>query len=182
MIKKLSIRDLTYSGLFAALIIVLGYVSVPLPFSPVPVTGQSLAIMLAGSILTTRQASYSVLTFLFLGIIGVPVFAGGTAGIGVVLGPRGGYLIGFLAGAIVISLLKGTGKQLSLLAIANVVGGIVVIYALGVTWLSVVTGMGLTQAIAAGALPFIPGDIAKVVIATPLALIINQRVGKMVTA
>lgn len=182
MFKKLSIRDLTYSGLFAALIIVLGYVSVPLPFSPVPVTGQSLAIMLAGSILTTRQASLSVLTFLFLGIVGVPVFAGGTAGIGVILGPRGGYLIGFLAGAIVISLLKGKGNRLSLLAVTNVVGGIVVIYTFGVIWLSVVTGMGLNEAFVAGALPFIPGDIAKVVIATPLALVINERVGKMVTA
>ncbi|SET59952.1 biotin transport system substrate-specific component [Natronincola peptidivorans] len=182
MSKKITIKDLTYSSLFAALIIVLGFVSIPLPFSPVPVTGQTLAIMLAGCILTKRQAIFSVLTFLFLGIIGLPVFAGGIGGIGVVFGPRGGYLIGFLVGVMVISLLKGKGTKLSLLALANVVGGIIVVYAIGVIWLSVVAGIGLNEAIVAGALPFIPGDIAKVVVATPLALVINERVGKLVTA
>lgn len=181
MSKKLSIKDITYSSIFAALIIVLSYVSVPLPFSPVPVTGQSLAIMLAGSILTTRQASLSVLTFLFLGIVGVPVFAGGTAGIGAILGPRGGYLIGFLVGVIVISLLKGKVNKLSRLSIANTIGGIVVVYTFGVIWLSVVTGMELNQAFATGALPFIPGDIIKVVIATPLALAINERISTVIT-
>lgn len=180
--SKYNVRDLTYAGLFTAIIVVLSYVSIPLPFSPVPVTGQSLAIMLAGSILTRRQATLSVLTFLFLGIIGVPVFAGGTSGIRVLLGPTGGFLIGFLASVITISLLKGNGNRLISLAIANTLGGIVILYSFGVVWLSISTGIQLSQAFLSGALPFIPGDIIKVIIATPLSLMINQKVKALITA
>ena len=171
--KKLN--DLMYAGLFAALTAVLGLVSIPLPFSPVPISGQSLAIMLAGSVLTVRQAGLSLLTFLLVGAIGVPVFAGGTGGLGIVFGPRGGYLLGFMLGAMAISALKGSGYQVWRLAIANVVGGIGVVYVLGVVWLSVVTGMGLQKAFLAGALPFIPGDLLKVFIASVVGAALNKQ-------
>ncbi len=175
MHNKSELTGFIYSALFAALIAVLGLVSIPIPISPVPITGQSLAIMLAGTILTPRQAGYSVLTFLLLGAVGVPVFAGMTGGIGIIVGPRGGYLIGYLVGAIVIALLKGNNHTIWRLALANVTGGIVVVYLLGVLWLSYVTGMGLEKAVMVGALPYIPGDLFKAFIATIVAASIAKR-------
>ncbi len=171
--KKLN--DLMYAGLFAALTAVLGLVSIPLPFSPVPISGQSLAIMLAGSVLSVRQAGLSILTFLLVGAVGVPVFAGGTGGLGIVFGPRGGYLLGFLLGAMVISALKGSSNNVWRLALANIVGGIGVVYLLGVAWLSLVTGMGLQKAFLAGALPFLPGDFFKVFIASVVGVALNKQ-------
>ena len=164
-----------YAGFFAALIAVLGYVVIPLPFSPVPITGQTLAVMLAGSVLTPLQAGLSVLTFIFIGAVGLPVFSGGAAGIGVIVGTKGGYLLGFLIGAIIISLIKGKGNSLPRMIFACITGGILIVYILGVPWLSYITGMGINKAITVGALPFIPGDILKAIIAGFIAKKINAH-------
>jgi biotin transport system substrate-specific component len=178
MSRRNNVTDFVYAALFAALIAVLGLVAIPLPISPVPVTGQSLAIMLAGSILTVRQAAYSVLTFLLLGAVGVPVFAGMTGGIGIIVGPRGGYLLGFLAGAIVIALLKGQSNNKWRLALVNVLGGIIIVYTFGVLWLGFVTGMGLEKAFTVGALPYIPGDLFKAFVATVVGAAVNRQLQK----
>lgn len=167
-----------YPAMFAALTAVLGLISIPLPFSPVPVSGQSLGIMLAGSILTARQAGLSVLTFVLIGAVGVPVFSGLTGGLGVVIGPRGGYYLGFLVGSIVIALLKGKNNPWRL-ALANLIGGIGVVYLFGVSWLSFVTGMSLEKALMAGAIPFIPGDLFKVFAATFIGAAINKRLHRL---
>lgn len=181
--RTFALTDFIYAALFAAVTAVLGWIAIPLPFSPVPVTGQSLAIMLAGSILTPRQAALSITIFLMIGLAGVPVFAGGTSGFGVLAGPRGGYLIGWLVGAVTIALLKGQSPSVRRLAAANLIGGIVIIYTTGVLWLNAVTGVGLQKALMMGALPFIPGDLFKVCIAVPTAMAINrQRSFKRVTA
>lgn len=169
------LHDAVYAGLFAALTAVLGLISIPLPISPVPISGQSLAIMLAGSILTTRQAAYSVLTFLLVGAAGLPVISGGNGGLGVIVGPRGGYLIGFLVGVIVISLVKGSSSNIWRLALANITGGIIVVYIMGVLWLSIITGIDLSKALIAGVLPFIPGDLCKVLVASVIGNAVNRR-------
>lgn len=179
MHSRNKLNGFIYSALFAALIAVLGLISIPLPISPVPVTGQSLAIMLAGSILTVRQAGFSVLTFLLLGAVGLPVFAGLTGGIGILVGPRGGYLIGFLVGAIVIALLKGNRNTTWRLALANITGGIIIVYFFGALWLNLVTGMGLEKAITVGVLPYIPGDLFKAFIATVVATAVNKQLPKL---
>jgi len=168
----LSTRDLSYSALFAALISILSYVSIPLPFSPVPITGQSLAVILAGIVLTTQQAGLSLLIFLLLGSVGVPVFASGKAGIGVLAGPTGGYLIGYLLGAITISLLidhflKDKDNYL-LVFIYSFIGGVIVVHLPGVFWLSHVSEISVTKAFMVGSLPFVPGDIFKLIIANLL--------------
>lgn len=173
--------DCIYAAMFAALIAVLGLLSIPLPFSPVPVSGQSLGIMLAGSILSAKQAAFSVLTFVLIGAAGVPVFSGLTGGIGVVIGPRGGYYLGFLVGAIVIALLRGQSSNPWRLALANLIGGIGVVYLFGAGWLSFVTGMGLEKAVMAGVLPFIPGDLFKVFAASFIGTAINKRMRKPIS-
>ncbi|MDF2502439.1 MAG: BioY protein [Anaerosporomusa subterranea] len=178
MSERSKVTDFVYAAMFAALTAVLGLISIPLPFSPVPVSGQSLGIMLAGSILTVKQAAFSVLTFVLIGAVGVPVFSGLTGGLGILIGPRGGYYLGFLVGAIVIALLRGQSSNPWRLALANLIGGIGVVYLFGVAWLSVVTGMSLEKAVMAGALPFIPGDLFKVFAASAIGTAINKRLHK----
>ncbi|GAB6099893.1 biotin transporter BioY [Halanaerocella petrolearia] len=175
MFKKLTTQDMVYSAVFAALISVLSYVSIPIPFSPVPVTGQSLAVMLAGAILATRQAGLSMVIFLLLGAIGVPVFSQGRAGIGVFMGPSGGYLVGYLVGAVVISLIVQNKKSYLRIGLANVIGGIVVVHLLGIIWLNIITDMGLQKAFMSGSVPFIPGDLLKAVIAAIISVPIMKR-------
>lgn len=173
MSKNLGIRDMLYAALFASLISVLGYIIIPI--GPVPITGQTLAVMLAGCVLTPLQAGLSVLIFILLGAFGVPVFSGGAAGIGVIFGTKGGYLLGFLIGAIVISFIKGKENSILRMIFACILGGIIIVYVLGVLWLSHITGMGINKAITVGALPFIPGDLLKAIAAGFIAKKINAQ-------
>lgn len=135
-----------YSALFATIIGVSSYIIIPLPISPVPITAQSLAVMLAGCVLTPIQVVLSMITFLLMGIIGIPVFSGGTAGFGIIVGKTGGYLIGFLVGAIIISLLVHKNKSLVNMLIACFIGGIIVVHILGSAWLGQVTSIGIKKA------------------------------------
>lgn len=175
MFKKLKLRDLLFSALFSALISVLAYVSIPLPFSPVPITGQTFGVMLAGLLLSPLQAFMSVLTFLLLGAVGVPVFSQGRAGIGVLVGPSGGYLLGFLIGAVVISILCRNKNNILRMAVSAIIGGIIVVYLLGVPWLGYTTGMGIKEAVMGGALFYLPGDLIKVIVSVILAKKINAH-------
>jgi biotin transport system substrate-specific component len=161
--------DYTRMALFASLLCVSSYIIIPLPFSPVPVTAQSLAVMLAGSLLSPFHAFLTVLLFIFLGMIGLPVFAGGASGPGVLIGPTGGYLFGFLIGVVVISLIKGKKPGIIRYGIANLTGGVLTVYALGIPYLSQTTGMAIQQAFMVGGLPFLMGDLFKVMIAAGLA-------------
>ncbi|EJO5349167.1 biotin transporter BioY [Clostridium botulinum] len=176
MPKKLEIRDMIYSALFATIIAVSSYIIIPLPISPVPITAQTLAVMLAGCVLTPIQVAFSMGTFLLMGVIGIPVFSGGTSGIGVIAGKTGGYLIGFLIGSIIISLLVRKNKSLANMLIACFIGGIVVVHALGSAWLGQITSLGIKKAFLLGSLPFIPGDLIKAVI----AVFIGQKLSKSI--
>lgn len=167
--------DLIYAALLAALTAVLGFISITLPFSPVPISGSSLGIMITGSVLTVRQAGLSVLVYILIGAVGLPVFSGFSGGLGVVVGPRGGYYLGFLLGAMLIALLRGKVNNKWRMIVANLIGGILVVYFFGVLWLGFVTGMGVEKALVAGALPFIPGDIFKAVLASFIGLAVNRR-------
>ena len=176
MQNRFSVRDLSYISLFATLIAVSGYISIPLPFSTVPVTAQTLAVMLAGCLLPVGHAASSVLVFLLMGTVGLPVFSGGTAGLGIVLGKTGGYLIGFVAGAAVIAALKGRKPGFFRLLAVNAIGGIVVVYAFGVLWLNYVTGIGISKAIIFGAVPFLPGDIVKAAVAALVSAKLSKHI------
>ncbi len=173
--KTVSTKDMILAGMFAALIGVMGYVSVPIPISPVPISGQTLAIMLIGLMLTPKQAFYSVATWMLVGIAGAPVFSGGRAGIGVLAGPSGGYIIGFLAGAVAISYLKGKDVSMAKMYMAAIVGGILVVYACGVPMMAFLLNMDAATALKAGALPFLIGDFIKVFIAVNLAYALRKR-------
>lgn len=141
--------------------------AIPLPFSPVPVTGQTLAVLLMGALLGSRRGSLCLLAYLAEGALGLPVFAGGTAGPARLIGPTGGYLVGFLAAAFLVGMLaeKGWDRRVGTTFLAMLLGN-VVIYAFGLPWLT--RFVGSEKALALGLLPFIPGDLAKLFLATML--------------
>jgi biotin transport system substrate-specific component len=143
-------------------------VAIPLPFSPVPVTGQTMAVLLVGALLGSRRGSLAVLVYIAQGLAGLPVFAGGAAGPARLLGPTGGYLVGFVLAAYLVGLLaeRGWDRRVGTTAAAMALGN-VVIYAVGALWLAVFVG-GLVPALTAGVLPFIPGDLVKIAAAALL--------------
>jgi biotin transport system substrate-specific component len=140
---------------------VLAQVSIYLPFSPVPITGQTLAVLLVGATLGSRRGTISQILYLFEGAIGLPVFAGGNSTLIYVLGPTGGYLIGFVFASFLMGWFSEHGwdrKKLTV-AIAAFLGNIV-IYIFGLTWLS--RFFPLKKILTIGFYPFITGDILKI--------------------
>jgi biotin transport system substrate-specific component len=154
-------------------------ISVPLPFTPVPVTGQTLGVLLTGALYGPRRGAAAVLLYLAEGLAGAPVFAGGRAGLPVLLGPTGGYLAGFVPAAAVAGWL-GTPRRPVWLRFGGILLATAVVYAVGVPWLAVVTGSPMPVAIANGLLPFLPGDTLKAAIAAgvaPAGALVLERFG-----
>lgn len=160
-------------AVFAALIIVLGTVVVPLP-GGVPITGQTLGVMLAGLILGPRIAPLSIALVLALAALGLPVLAGGRGGLGVFVGPTVGYMIGWIVGVVVIGLLIRTGRfTWWRTALAALVGGVAVVYAFGIPVQALVTGVPIDLT-ALSSLAFLPGDLIKVTAATLVAVALRR--------
>jgi biotin transport system substrate-specific component len=162
------VRNLARAALFAALTGGLAYVSFSIPFSPVPVTLQVLGVFLTGAFLGATWGGVAMVLYLLAGAIGLPVFAGGTAGVGSLVGPYGGYLWGFALGAAVVGTVVAGGLEppnphrVSLpRLVAALVAGAFVIYAAGALQLVLVAGLSASKAIATGVLVFVPGEILK---------------------
>jgi biotin transport system substrate-specific component len=174
-------RELVTAALMAALTAAGALIAIPI--TPVPVTLQVLFVLMAGLVLRPGAAVASMAVYISLGVAGLPVFSGGKAGLQTLLGPTGGYLMGFMAAALFVSLTAGPGSGRSGLgwrALA-VAAGIAAIYAVGVMWLATQTGMSVTKAFAVGALPFIPIDALKGVLAVAGAQAL-ERVGVLEAA
>ena len=167
--RFLTLKDMMLVSMFTAILVVLAYVAIPLPFSPVPVTGQTFGIMLLGLLLGKKRGVLSVLMLIALGMIGVPVFSGGRGGLSVLMGPTGGYIFSWILAVVVTDLLKRKFKGVAGFALAALLGSVAVVYAIGVPWLAASTGMTLQAAVVAGALPFLPGDLFKVFLAAVTA-------------
>lgn len=162
------VRNLARAALFAALTGGLAYVSFSIPFSPVPVTLQVLGVFLTGAFLGATWGGVAMVLYLLAGAIGLPVFAGGTAGVGSLLGPHGGYLWGFALGAVVVGAVAAGGfkppepGRVSVpRLVAALVAGALVVYAAGALQLVVVAGLSVPKAVATGVLVFVPGEILK---------------------
>ena len=138
-----------------------------IPLYPVPITGQTLVVLLIGMTFGARLGGITMAAYLFEGALGLPVFAGGASGIATLMGPTGGYLFGFLLASVVMGYLaeRGMGRT-AVSTVAAMIIGNCVIYVCGALWLSNFIGFG--QAIAAGVLPFLYGDTLKLIIAAGL--------------
>jgi biotin transport system substrate-specific component len=153
----------------AALTAVAAQVSIPVPGSPVPVTGQTFAVLITAAALGPARGLAAQGLYLAMGVVGLPVFAGAGHGPGVIFGASGGYLVGFLVAAVITGYGARHGadrspwRTLLLFALASAV-----IYLIGTAWLCLDTGMSIGEGISAGVTPFLPGDTVKALLAAGL--------------
>ena len=170
-------KDLAYVALFAAITAVLGLMpAIPVPAVPVPITAQTLGVMLAGAVLGAKRGFLALLLFLVLVAVGLPLLAGGRGGLAVFAGPSAGFLFAWPLGAFVTGLLtEALWRRFNLgwALVATLVGGIAVIYAIGIPVLAVVSGTSLATALT-GSLVFVPGDLVKAVIAAVVAVAVRR--------
>jgi len=167
MISSTELKMTVYSSLFVALIAVGAFIAIPM--GPVPIVLQNMFVLLAGLLLGPLWGLACVAVYLVIGLAGLPVFAGGTSGLGKLFGPTGGYLLGYLPCVLVTaSISKGLGKKPAFDILAMVTGSLIV-YAAGVPWLKAVTGMSLEKALMAGMVPFLIGDALKIIAAAFIA-------------
>lgn len=178
---KLSTRDLIITALFTSLTAVGGFISIPL--GPVPITLQTLFVVLSGLILGAKLGALSQITYVILGLIGIPIFSGGTGGLTTVLSPTFGFLISFIVAAYIIGKLTEKNKSLFKI-IYSVVLGSLVIYIIGVPYFYFIftsylgKNINFYTALKFSCIPFILGDIIKAAIAIILAIELLPRLSK----
>ncbi len=159
----MSAKRISLCSMGVVFLVIGSYLSIPLPFTRVPFTLQVFSLFLISLIFTPKESFFIVLSYLVLGLIGFPVFAGGRGGIDVLLGPTGGYLWGFLVSAPLISLISKNNKNI--IKILGMILGLIIIYALGSVWLMNFMKISYHKALVLGVFPFIPFDLLKGVLA-----------------
>jgi biotin transport system substrate-specific component len=167
MTDSSQLRMMVYASLFAALTAVGAYIAIPI--GPVPIVLQNLFVILTGLMLGSKWGLASVAVYLLAGICGLPVFAGGTGGIGRIIGPTGGYLLGYLPAVFAVGWITEKMPPKIIGSVLAMVIGTLIVYACGVPWLKLVTGMPLSKALAVGMYPFLVGDALKIAAAIPIA-------------
>lgn len=167
---RLKARDLTASTVFAVLTSLGGWILIPLPITPVPFTLQVFFVLLSGAILGARLGAFAQMIYLLFGLVGLPVFAGGESGPGVLVGPTGGYLFGFVVAAYVTGKITQTKRSTCLAwMIFATLSGLFPIYLLGEIGLWMWLRSSVAIQLMVGVIPFLPGDIIKAIVAAYIA-------------
>lgn len=162
------LRDLTLIILGSLFVAALAQIEIPLPFTPVPITGQTLGVLLVGAALGSKRGAASLTLYLAEGAIGLPFFAGGAHGLSVLTGATAGYLVGFIGAAYVIGQLAERGLERNArTSLIPFLIGTVIIYICGVTWLAVALE-SFSKAITFGLIPFLVGDVIKLLAAAAI--------------
>jgi biotin transport system substrate-specific component len=173
----MSTRDMVFVALFAALTAAFAvFPPFPAGFLPVPIIVQNMAVMLAGGILGARRGGAALALFVALVAVGLPLLSGGKGGFGVIVGPTGGFVLSWIVAAYVVGrMVEAWWSELDFWHVfaANVIGGIIVVYAIGILWLSVVANIDIGKAFT-GSLIFIPGDLVKAVVAAVIVLAVKR--------
>ena len=173
------LTDAVLVCLGAGLIAGSAQVSIPLPFTPVPLTGQTFAVLLVGASLGKTRGGASALLYVLLGIAGAPVYAHGAAGWAVITGTSGGYLVGYpFASALTGFLAERRWDRRFSSAIGAMLTGNVLIYLFGLPWLAAVLHTGLEKTLELGLYPFVPGDTLKLYLAAALLPAAWRYVGR----
>lgn len=160
------IRSLYLIVLGSLLIAALAQIEILLPFTPVPITGQTFGVLLIGAALGSKRGAASMILYITEGAMGLPFFAGGASGFGILSGATAGYLVGFVGAAYVVGWLAEGGLERSVrTSIIPFLVGTFVIYLFGITWLSIVLG-SVGKAFALGVVPFLFGDVVKLILAS----------------
>ncbi len=165
--KGLSIKTIAAIGMITAVTCILAPLSIPI--GPVPISLTNLVIYFGLYILGWKKGTISYCVYLLIGLVGVPVFSAFTAGPQKLLGPTGGYLIGFIPMAVIAGIfIEKSGRKASL-SLVGMILGTVVCYGFGTAWLAVSAHMGFRAALAVGTLPFLAGDLLKMLLAVVIA-------------
>lgn len=170
LVPRSLVRDAALVGGFVVLTAAAAQVSIQLPWTPVPITGQTFAVLATGTVLGWKRGALTQLLYLLVGAVGVPVYAGGASGWKVVSGATGGYLVGFvLAAALVGALCERKQDRHLLTSIPAMLAGSALVYGIGLPWLAAVLGVSGVKAIELGLVPFLVGDVVKMALAGGLA-------------
>lgn len=164
--SRTKLKELTMIGLMAAVICIVAPFSIPLPFSPVPISLTNFAIYITIYVIGMRAGAVSYLVYLFLGAVGLPVFSSFSGGLGKLLGPTGGYLIGFLFIALIQGLFMKLRPGSNFAAVAGMIIGTIVCYTFGTAWLAFQASLSLKAALTAGVIPYLPGDAVKIILSS----------------
>lgn len=174
----MKINELTKMSICIAIICISAYISFPLPFSPVMITAQTIAINLVALILTPKQSFIVTLLYIILGVFGLPVFSGGTSGFGRIFGPTGGFILGFLIITPLMSYFKGKNYNFKRYLSVTIIIGMIVLYAFGAVFMSVVQNISIVQALSLAVFPFMVGDIFKCFLSSFIAVKLNKVINK----
>ena len=175
---KFTVKHLALIGLMTAVICVLGPLALNIPVSPVPISLGTLAIYFVISVLGMKLGTISVLIYILMGLVGVPVFAGFTSGPGKLFGPTGGYIIGYVFMALICGFFVDKfGRKLPIYFLGMLLGT-AVRYLLGTLWLGFQMDMSFPKALMAGVIPYIPGDLIKLMIAMTVGFQVRKRLLK----
>jgi biotin transport system substrate-specific component len=169
LIPRVRARDAALVLAAAALTAVCAQISFYLPGNPVPVTGQTFAVLLSGAALGANRGATAMVLYILVGMVGLPVYADGKHGVDVITGASGGYLIGFLAASWVVGrLAEARLDRRPLTALPLFLIGSAIIYLVGVPWLAVSADQSMSWALSNGFVDFIPGDLVKAAAAAAL--------------
>lgn len=163
--QKIKTKQMVLIALMTAVTCVLGPLSIPLPFSPVPISLTNFAIFLAIFILGMKNGTISFIIYLLLGAVGVPVFSSFRGGLQVLAGPTGGYLIGFIFLALIMGFALDHFDRKLVPTIIGMIIGMAVCYAFGTVWLAKLLSLSFKEGLMMGVIPYLPGDAAKIIIA-----------------
>lgn len=171
----LSIKQLSLAGLMAAIICILAPFALPIPVSPVQISLGTLAIYFVLTVLGLKLGTISVVVYILLGLAGLPVFAGFTGGAGRLLGPSGGFILGYIFMALICGFFIDKWSNSIFFSFLGFLLGTAVLYLFGSLWLIYQTSVTLSQAILAYVVPYIPGDLIKLILAMTLGRQIRKR-------
>ena len=163
--QKIRTKQMVLIALMTAVTCVLGPLSIPLPFSPVPISLTNFAIFLAIFVLGMKNGTISFIIYLLLGAVGVPVFSSFRGGFQVLAGPTGGYLIGFIFLALIMGFALDHFNRKLVPTIIGMIIGMAVCYAFGTVWLAKLLSLSFKEGLMMGVIPYLPGDAAKIIIA-----------------
>lgn len=174
----MNVRRMCRLALMTALICIAAPLTIPI--EPIPISLATLTVYLAGALLGLKDGTVAVALYLLIGAVGVPVFSNYGSGVAKLIGMTGGYLVGYLPCVALVGLAADRWGDKKWVYPVAMVAGTLVLYALGTAWFMVQTGTNLAGAMTSCVLPFLPGDAAKIVVASVLGAILRDRLGKII--
>ncbi|ADL50992.1 biotin transporter BioY [Clostridium cellulovorans] len=174
MNKKLSVKDITTVSLLTALLCISSYIAFVLPFTTVKFTAQTIVINITAMILKPKHSVLAMVIYISLGIVGIPVFPGGNSGVGYLFSAVGGFYIGFLVAAVIMSVIKGDKLSYLRYVIVMIVVGMPIIYLFGTIQMSYILKKDFYDTLKVAVFPFIPWDVAKCFLSAFIAIRVNK--------